>query len=166
MITVDARGKPCPLPMIQTKKAIESMAGEGEVEVLVDDETAAENLSKMAAQKGYALARAPMEAGGIRVTLRVSAKPPAEDAPARPPKRRVIVSVGADHMGDGEAALGRILLKGFLFAQTQLEVLPDAMVFYNGGAALTCEGSDALEDLRRLADAGVAVLTCGTCLNY
>ena len=40
------------------------------------------------------------------------------------------------------------------------------MLFYNGGAKLTCEGSEALEDLKELKSRGVKIFTCGTCLNY
>ena len=62
--------------------------------------------------------------------------------------------------------LGKILLKGFLFALTQQETLPKTVLFYNGGAAVTCEGSASLEDLQKLESLGVEILTCGTCLNY
>ena len=60
----------------------------------------------------------------------------------------------------------RALIKGFLFALTMQEELPATVLFYNGGAHLTCEGSDSLEDLRTLEAQGVEILTCGTCLNY
>ena len=40
------------------------------------------------------------------------------------------------------------------------------MLFYNGGAKLTTEGSASLEDLKKLEEQGVEILTCGTCLNY
>ena len=40
------------------------------------------------------------------------------------------------------------------------------MLFYNGGATLTCEGSDSLEDLKLLKSQGVEIMTCGTCLDY
>ena len=40
------------------------------------------------------------------------------------------------------------------------------MIFYNGGVYLTCEGSPVLEDLQKLADAGVEIFSCGTCLNF
>ena len=40
------------------------------------------------------------------------------------------------------------------------------MLFYNGGAAVTCEGSASLEDLQKLESLGVEILTCGTCLNH
>ena len=62
--------------------------------------------------------------------------------------------------------LGKVLMKGFLFAVTQLDELPKTMLFYNGGATLTTEGSDSLEDLKSLEAQGVTIKTCGTCLNY
>ena len=40
------------------------------------------------------------------------------------------------------------------------------MLFYNGGAKLTVEGSASLEDLKSLQAQGVEILTCGTCLNF
>ena len=40
------------------------------------------------------------------------------------------------------------------------------MIFYNGGAKITCEGSDSLEDLKNLESQGVEIVTCGTCLDY
>ena len=77
-----------------------------------------------------------------------------------------MVVISADHMGEGNDELGKILLKGFLFALTQQEKLPSTILFYNGGAALTCEGSAMLEDLKALEAQGVEILTCGTCLNF
>ena len=52
MLRVDARGDACPLPVVKAKKAIAALAGAGEVEVLVDNEIAVQNLTKMAKQKG------------------------------------------------------------------------------------------------------------------
>jgi peroxiredoxin family protein len=49
---------------------------------------------------------------------------------------------------------------------SQLPQLPATMLFYNGGAKLTVEGSDSLEDLKNMEAQGVEILTCGTCLNF
>jgi selenium metabolism protein YedF len=76
------------------------------------------------------------------------------------------VAIGSDKMGEGNEELGKVLLKGFIYALTQLDTLPDTMLFYNGGAKITTEGSDSLEDLKSLEAQGVEILTCGTCLNY
>lgn len=83
-----------------------------------------------------------------------------------PEQRRIVAVVSADHMGEGNDELGRALIKGFLFAMTMQEELPSTILFYNGGAHLTCQGSDSLEDLKSLQERGVEILTCGTCLDF
>lgn len=50
---IDARGKACPLPVIEAKRALEASPEGAKVEVLVDNEIAVQNLCKMAAQKQY-----------------------------------------------------------------------------------------------------------------
>ena len=69
-------------------------------------------------------------------------------------------------MGRGSDELGKLLMKSFLFAVSQLPRLPRTVLFYNGGAKLTVEGSESLEDLRNMEAQGVEILTCGTCLNF
>ena len=101
--------------------------------------------------------------------LREKAELPKEEAiacTAPAAQKKTVVVISADHMGEGNEELGRALLKAFLFALTQQETLPAAILFYNAGAAVTCEGSASLEDLQALQSQGVEILTCGTCLNY
>ena len=74
--------------------------------------------------------------------------------------------MAADVMGRGDEALGRVLLKGFIYALAQTEELPESILFYNRGAFLTTEGSDSLADLQELEARGVKIFTCGTCLNH
>ena len=81
-------------------------------------------------------------------------------------KGKLVISVYTDCMGRGDDELGHKLMKAFIFAVTQHEELPATMLFYNGGAKLTVEGSPVLEDLKGLAEHGVEILTCGTCLNF
>lgn len=170
MITVNAIGDACPLPVVKTINAIKALRGAETVETLVDNETAVENLKRLAQSKGYGFSVTQQGETLFRVCLQIAegAEAPDEapvccDVPAK--KRRVVV-ISADHMGEGDDKLGRTLLKGFLFALGQLEELPETILFYNGGAKITCEGSDSLEDLKSLAARGVEIMTCGTCLNY
>ena len=170
MLRVDARGDACPLPVVKAKKALAGLTGPGEVEVLVDNEIAVQNLTKMARQKGYDASAQKLAEGEYRVLFR--AGEPAEQeaqAPACTPDARsadTVVVIASDKMGEGAPELGRTLLKAFVFALTQQDVLPGTLLFYNGGASLTCEGSPMLEDLRGLEAEGVEILTCGTCLNF
>lgn len=50
---VDARGLSCPLPVLKTKEAIEK--GDEKIEVLVDNNTALENVTRLAKSKGFAV---------------------------------------------------------------------------------------------------------------
>ena len=147
MLKVDARGDACPLPVVKAKKAISELKGAGEVEVLVDNEIAVQNLTKMAQQKGYQYSAEKLAEQEYRVLFTVgdAAAAPTEEVPVCAPDT---------------------LLKAFVFALTQQDRLPKTILFYNGGAALTCEGSPMLEDLKALEAQGVEIMTCGTCLNF
>lgn len=168
-VEVDARGMACPIPVVKTRQAIAQLGGAGEVETLVDNEIAVQNLKKMADQKGYGVESEQQNDGSFKVRMKIrdtDADPNEKILPSAAPVGRTVVAVGADHMGEGDNELGRALLKGFLFALTMQDKQPDTILFFNGGAKLTCEGSDSLEDLRKLREQGVEILTCGTCLDF
>ena len=170
MLKVDARGDACPLPVVKAKKAISELKGVGEVEVLVDNEIAVQNLTKMAQQKGYQYSAEKLAEREYRVLFTVgeASETPTEEAPACAPDTRTdtVVAISSDKMGIGADDLGKSLLKAFLFALTQQDQLPQTVLFYNGGASLTCEGSPMLDDLKALEAQGVEIMTCGTCLNF
>lgn len=174
MIQVNAIGDTCPIPVVKTKQAIRELNGPGTVETLVDNEIAVQNLTKMANQKGYAVQSEQLEANRFRVVMTIGdgAELPEETAEETCPSchpvagKKIVVAVGTNKMGDGSDELGATLLKGFLYALSQQDQLPATILFYNGGAALTCEGSQSLEDLKAMQEQGVEILTCGTCLNY
>ena len=172
VVVVDALGEQCPIPVVKATKALGEMTGPGTLEVHVDNEIAVQNVSRLASGKGL---QAVSEKLGekhfvIRVAVDAPLAPSAaqETAPACGADARgdFVVAVGSAGMGSGDEELGKTLMKGFLFALTQLEELPKTILFYNGGAAITTEGSASLEDLRSLEAQGVEILTCGTCLNY
>ena len=170
MIQVDARGDACPIPVVKTKQAIQELKGSGSVETLVDNEIAVQNLTKMANQKGYQVDAEQQGPDLYRVRMTIGddyneSKPQELQQPVAPAGKTVVV-ISADHMGEGDDRLGRTLLKAFIYAMTQQDELPGVMLFYNGGASITCEGSDSLADLKDLAERGVEILTCGTCLNF
>lgn len=81
MRKVDARGDACPLPVVKAKKAIAELNGAGEVEVLVDNEIAVQNLTKMAQQKGYRSAAEKLAEREYRVLFTVG-EPAAEEEEA------------------------------------------------------------------------------------
>lgn len=170
MITVNAMGDNCPIPVIKTRKAMQALTGPEVIEVLVDNEIAVQNVTKMAAAQGGEVSSEKLGEKEYKVTIKMqgAAEAVSEEPAACVPDKRsnTIVVVSSDRMGSGNDDLGKVLIKGFIFAVTQLDELPKKMLFYNGGATLTVEGSDSLEDLKSLEAQGVEILTCGTCLDY
>ena len=151
-IKVDALGDACPLPVVKAKKAISELQGAGQVEILVDNEIAVQNLTKMAQQKSYQYSAEKLEERKYRVlfTLGEAADAPADQALVCTPDARTdtVVVIASATMGEGSEELGKTLLKAFVFALTQQDKLPKTILFYNGGAALTCEGSARSEERR------------------
>ena len=175
MIQVNALGDACPIPVVKTKNAIKELGGSGVVETLVDNEIAVQNLTKMANQKGYKVSSKKLSDRQYQVTMEIgenaadkqTAPTAAEQEACIPDAREnTVVVIASATMGEGDPELGRLLMKGYIYALTQLDTLPKTLLFYNGGAALTCEGSASLEDLKSLEAQGVQILTCGTCLNH
>lgn len=172
MIQVNAIGDACPIPLVKTKNALRELNGPGVVETLVDNEIAVRNLTKLAQQMRCSVQSERLAEKKYRVTITVeenSAGPDAGDAscsvvPAG--QKKVVVAIASNKMGEGNDELGAVLIKGFIFALTQQDTLPSTILFYNGGAQLTTEGSPALEDLKSMEAQGVEIITCGTCLNY
>ena len=72
MISLDERGKQCPIPIVDTKKAVEPL-GVGEVvETVVDNEISAQNLKKFADQRQYAYEMEKVSNTEYRVRLTVT----------------------------------------------------------------------------------------------
>lgn len=171
-ILVNAVGEQCPIPVVKATHALRAMTEPGTLEVRVDNEIAVQNLTRMAA--GNHLPVQAEKIGEREFAVRMEVADPKGEAPMEDtaatciPDARgdLLVAVETETMGRGSDELGRTLMKGFLFAVGQLPQLPKTILFYNGGAHLTVEGSPVLEDLKKLEAQGVEILTCGTCLNF
>ncbi|TWH47213.1 sulfurtransferase-like selenium metabolism protein YedF [Sporomusa sp. KB1] len=165
MQRINAIGDACPLPVIKTKKGLAAIES-GQLEVLVDNVAAAENIRRFAESAGCQFDVVPKE-GIFHITLLKGTAPQGDSsAGSEAIAGKTVVVLPADTMGAGDDELGHILMKGFIFALTQLDTLPDTILLYNTGANLSAHGSSVLADLIALEKAGVAVMTCGTCLNH
>ncbi len=176
-IKVDAMGDQCPIPVIKTKKALKEITEASLVEVHVDNEIAVQNLSKMAKQKNleYTCEKLEDQHYVIKIKAEVENISSQESNimennqtevcyPDR--KTNTVVVLSSNKMGEGSEELGQILMKGFVFALTELDELPNTVLLYNSGVKLSTTGSNSIEDLKTLQAQGVEILSCGTCLNY
>ncbi len=67
--TIDARGYSCPQPVIMTLNAIKRM-GNGDLMIMVDTDTAKENVSRAAKAQGWEVADIQPEGKGYNITIR------------------------------------------------------------------------------------------------
>jgi selenium metabolism protein YedF len=158
---VDARGLACPQPVVLARKAMQQHA---EFVVLVDDTVARENVKKLAAAQGYTCTE---ESSGneTRITMTrgdACAAGVSEALRGGP----VVVAISSAVMGSGDDTLGGVLMKSFLHTLTEAGQVPDTLLLFNSGVKLAVQGSEVLDDLKTLAEAGVDILSCGTCLNF
>lgn len=76
------------------------------------------------------------------------------------------VLILSETIGSGDEELGRLLMRNFLYSVARNADKPLSVMLMHGGVRLACEGSAVLDHLRLLADAGVPIRVCGTCLDY
>jgi len=168
-IIVDAQGKACPQPVIMTKKALDSIQS-GRVITLVDNEIASQNVSKLAKSMGFSYTLEEKD-GKYRIVIDKSAdsgqKPGSEaEVSVNLPERDYCILITKKTLGTGSDELGALLMRSYFTALNELANLPRNIFFINEGVHLTTEGSKCLDLLRDLEHKGVAILSCGTCLDY
>ena len=173
MVTVNGMGKTCPIPLIETKKAIKALTNPDTVEVMVDNNMAVKNITRFATDSGYKITTDKISDKEYKLTIVVDTiksedekKYECNTCGATDNTGNIVVAIGSDKMGCGDEKLGKNLMKAFIFSLSQAEVHPKTMLFFNSGAYLTCEGSLSLDDLNNLKELGVKIFTCGTCLDY
>lgn len=69
-------------------------------------------------------------------------------------------------LGGGDPELGKLLMEKYLYALVRADEVPGCIILMNAGVRLACEGSTVAADLQLLADRGVKVESCGTCLDF
>lgn len=164
---VDAKGKPCPTPVILAKKAMAE--GHNPFTVLVDNPTAVENLKRLAGNQGFTAA--VREADDVYAVdfakgEGCAACEEAVNSPLPAAGTDWAVFVGRDIIGDGDRELGTNLMRMFFYTLAQGEDKPGAVLFMNAGVKLPTLDEQVVDHLKALGEAGVEILVCGTCLNF
>lgn len=164
-INVDARGLTCPQPVIATKKALDCIA-DGSLTAIVDNEVSKENVVKFAVANNCGVS--VEEKGGhyyIKIIKGTGINTPRE-ADNAALAGQVVYLITNNTLGHGSEELGAVLMKAFLYTLLETQPLPRALLFLNSGVKLTADDSPALDQLKTLAERGVQILSCGTCVDY
>lgn len=175
MKTVDTRGLTCPAPLIKTRQGLTEAAQDEDVQVLIDNPTSLSNVKRYLSDNR--LQFTVREEGGLSVVTvargeksELSANEAEycspEGVPARSGKKNTVVALTSDKMGSGDDELGAKLMVSFFRTLVMLEPAPDAVVFYNAGVKLATDDSPVLDYIRELAEKGVSVYLCTTCISH
>jgi selenium metabolism protein YedF len=162
MKIIDCMGLACPKPVILTKKELEAMT-DGELEVVVDNAAARENVSRFAKNQGLDF-KVDEKEGLYHIIIKKSGTQACEIMDFD--DKNLIIMITSDKFGSGDDKLGTALMKSYLYALTENDIKPEKMFFINSGVKLTSEGTEVLESLRTLENLGVEIFSCGTCLDF
>jgi TusA-related sulfurtransferase/peroxiredoxin family protein len=140
---VDCRGLLCPQPVIKTKKVFHSLKvkvnSDSEVIVIVDNEVAKNNIIKFAQGNDYKYKLLENQ-GVYQITI---TKEMENFKTSIKIDEKFILVIASNRLGDGNEALGLMLMKSYLYAL-----------------------SESIEILKSISYKGVNILSCGTCLDF
>lgn len=165
--TVDARNQACPKPVIMTKKGLDQK-GVSKITTIVDNEVAKENVSKLVNSLGYEFS---VEKKDEDYYIHIDKGSKTDESKSEAMNtsndlENMTIAFSSDKMGSGDEQLGEILMKSFIYTVSETKPYPSSLIFYNAGVKLTCKGSKVIEDLKKLKDEGVEIISCGTCLDF
>lgn len=169
--TLDCRGLSCPQPVISTKNALEE-APEGGLTVIVDNEAAKTNISRFLESQGLKAEVQTLEGDFHITTIKGKSTTHFEDQQQPSPRKlphedhKTVVYISSEVMGRGDDGLGRTLMAAYLDTLSHFAPSISEIIFVNAGVKLAVEGSPVLDSLKGLENAGIQILSCGTCLNH
>ncbi|WP_029895129.1 sulfurtransferase-like selenium metabolism protein YedF [Desulfohalovibrio reitneri] len=171
-IVLDCQGLSCPQPVLRCKERLDTDAPM-ELQVVVDNAAARDNVSRFLASRGYVAEVTENADGSFHITAR-SGQAAAEceecrvmgDEEITQLDKRVAVFITAETIGRGDDALGARLMANFLATLPEMGGELWRVILVNGAVRLACSGHECLDKLKILADSGVKTLVCGTCLEH
>lgn len=163
-LTVDVRGSLCPKPVIETKKVTDANPS-AIITTVVDNEVSRDNVEKFGKSRGYGV-DIRQDGKDFYLTMTPNANP-VPDSGCEPMSygNRVILMT-KDYLGEGSEELGRNLMKTFWVCMVEADVKPSKIYFINSSVKMVTNDSIHLENIKKLADAGVEIAACGICLDF
>jgi len=166
---IDCKGLACPGPVLRTKDVLENSRPDV-IKVIVDNEASKQNVKRFLESQNY---KVNIETDDSLFYVigsdETGSAGQSEERPAPEPRvetKKIVVMIGTDRMGYGDDELGKKLMLNFLATLKEMGDDLWRLILVNNGVKFTIEGADALPILKELADNGVYILVCGTCLTY
>ena len=156
----------CPMPVIKAKQELEK-DGEMLLDVIVDNEIAVQNLTKLANSMGYkSSSKKQDENFCVNIEKNANTSLNQDKSNLKLVEERQTILIKTSFLGVGDDSLGSTLMKGFIFTLTQSKPLPKKVMFLNSGVKLTTENEETVKNLQILEKEGTEIVSCGTCLDF
>lgn len=173
---LDCKGEPCPNPVLRCKRVLEQENPQI-LHVEVDNEAARVNVSRYLASQGMEIGETTSKDNvwtvrATRLSTTQDAHPmqtqdrrenPTSDS-TLPPK--ILVFLSTDKVGRGDDVLGERLMGNFINTLPELGDSLWRIVMLNSAVRLATSQNPNSIALKKLEEAGVSILVCGTCLEF
>lgn len=163
-LTVDVRGSLCPKPVIETKKVSDANPS-AIITTIVDNEVSRDNVAKFGKSRGYGV-DIRQDGKDFYLTMTPNANPAADGSCETMSCGNRVILMTKDYLGEGSEELGRNLMKTFWVCMVEADVKPSKIYFINSSVKMVTNDSVHLENIKKLADAGVEIAACGICLDF
>jgi len=171
MKIIDVKGMKCPMPLIETRKALKELSKEDQLKVITDNTTSVKNILHFLKDNG--IEASVSDENGIHHILVNPSETDLDQVdekawcrPELPGQGSYILVFSTDSLGQGSHDLGYALIGAMLSTLTKTDILPEKIIFMNAGIKLVLNDSHFLTNLRDLEIRGVELISCGTCLDY
>ncbi len=162
MKELDFRNKSCPIPLVETRKFINSNRNE-DFKIILDNEVAFLNIKKfLENNKLNYSSNKSSNLYTFEVIFDGNEKLPEEKFQIN----NFSIFVMGDKFGNGVEELSKILMKSYFYALNESITLPSNIIFINSGVKLLKKSSGVLASLESLRRKGVSILACGMCVDY
>lgn len=163
-LTVDVRGSLCPKPVIETKKVSDANP-DAVITTIVDNEVSRDNVEKFGKSRGYGVV-IRQDGKDFYLTMTPNANPTADGSCEPMSYGNRVILMTKDYLGEGSEELGRNLMKTFWVCMVEADVKPSKIYFINSSVKMVTNDSVHLDNIKKLADAGVEIAACGICLDF
>lgn len=157
---IDCKDLDCPKPVVETKKALENLNNEENLEIVLNSIISKNNVLKF------------LNSLNLNPTFKeyqdeiiICVKKKEVDLNKTNPNKYSVLFLKTDKVGHGE--LGENLFVGFLDTLKDIENIPDKIICVNESVLVNIdENHKAHKTMKELENLGVEIISCGACLEF
>lgn len=163
MKKIDCRNLTCPLPVLETKKALQSLQIGQSLIICLNSQIAKENVLRFI---NSCKLEAKISQNGEEFEIEVlKDKDLSDESCSLSPSNGKILFLKSDKVGDGE--LGKNLMVGFLSTLKDIDKKIKKIICVNESVLMNVDESHkAFNALKELENSGIEIISCGTCLEF